>query len=161
MELKEKRPLVFGIDYKVLKMLVFGYSAKMIAETRVLGYIVTKEKGDAEHIKAISKPGVIINKPKCELEPQKKEQTDIGIGIQEQLRLHKEGQQEQKMARQKLQAKLIKLKEQKTQGQELQEMQELEELEEQEQLHEVTVCCDLLCTLCSATIGYQIKSKGE
>ena len=35
MELKKKkRPLVFGIDYKVLKRLVFGYSAKMITETK-------------------------------------------------------------------------------------------------------------------------------
>ena len=34
MELKEKRPLVFGIDYKVLKRLVFGYSAKMITKTK-------------------------------------------------------------------------------------------------------------------------------
>ena len=34
MELKEKRPLVFCNDYKVLKRLVFGYSAKMIAETK-------------------------------------------------------------------------------------------------------------------------------
>ena len=33
MGLKEKRPLVFGIDFKVLKRLVFGYNAKMIVET--------------------------------------------------------------------------------------------------------------------------------
>ena len=33
-ELKEKKPLVFGIDYKVLKMLVFGYSAKALAGTK-------------------------------------------------------------------------------------------------------------------------------
>ena len=56
--------------------------------------------------------------------------------LEEQLRLHKEGQQEKKMARQKLQTKLIKLKEQKTQGQELQEVQELQE---QEKLHIVTL----------------------
>ena len=29
------------------------------------------------------------------------------------------------------------------------------------QLHDVTLCCNLICMLCSATIGYQIKSKGE
>ena len=34
MELKEEKPLVFCINYKVLKRLVFGYSAKMIAETK-------------------------------------------------------------------------------------------------------------------------------
>ena len=34
MELKEKRPLVLGIDFKVLKRLVFGYNAKMIVETK-------------------------------------------------------------------------------------------------------------------------------
>ena len=35
---------------------------KTIAETKVIRYIVTEEKGDAEHIKAISMPAVIINK---------------------------------------------------------------------------------------------------
>ena len=34
MELKEKRPLVFSIDYKVLKTLVLGYNAKMTIETK-------------------------------------------------------------------------------------------------------------------------------
>ena len=34
MELKEKRPLVLGIDFKVLKRLVFGYNAKMIVEAK-------------------------------------------------------------------------------------------------------------------------------
>jgi len=76
---------------------------------KVLGHIVTEEKGDAEHTKAISMPGIIINesefeeppdkfemvfhnsiemefiiiKAKYMMEPQKKEQTGIGIDIQE------------------------------------------------------------------------------
>ena len=34
MELKEKKPLEFVIDYKVLNMLLFGYSAKVLAGTK-------------------------------------------------------------------------------------------------------------------------------
>ena len=46
---------------------------------KVLGYIVIEEKGDAEHTKAISTPGIITNKAEYEMEPQKKEQTGIVI----------------------------------------------------------------------------------
>ena len=50
---------------------------------KVLGYIVIEEKGDAEHTKAISTPGIITNKAEYEMEPQKKEQTGIGIDTRE------------------------------------------------------------------------------
>ena len=40
---------------------------------KVLGYIVTEEKGDAEHTKAICMPGIIINKSEYKMELRKKE----------------------------------------------------------------------------------------
>ena len=42
-----------------------------------------------------------------------------------------------------------------------QELQEAQEVQEQEQLHNITLCYDLVCTLYSAKMGYQIESKGQ
>ena len=60
-------------------MLVLRFEFYM---AKVLSYIVTKKKGDAEHTKKVTMPGIIINKAEYEMEPQKREQTNIGINIQ-------------------------------------------------------------------------------
>jgi hypothetical protein len=74
-ELKEKKPpdeTNFGANKEKA-----GEGKKFESYmAKVLSYIVTEEKGDTEHTKAISMSGILINKAEYEMEWRKKKEQD-------------------------------------------------------------------------------------